>query len=213
MKCSLIDNAILSVASRHWLKVARILVDVARVKGVEVPETDKGLRIIAKRIEVLVQEGRLVAQGNLRKWRHSEVRLPPRRARNQGTARSPLRAILRGGKHVLRTTASGGLRALPASQRTRQEALRRLQFFTSGVKIGCDCYGLDWAPEPLTTLSDLVREASRRNPDWKRLEVVRKRLLGFISGRKLLNESNRIGEDVNIICKRKHGHARPRYHQ
>jgi len=37
---------------------------------------DEGYHLISKRIEVLVRNGQLVSQGNLKKWRHSEVRLP-----------------------------------------------------------------------------------------------------------------------------------------
>jgi hypothetical protein len=32
--------------------------------------------LIARRIEALVRDGRLVAQGDITNWRHSEVRLP-----------------------------------------------------------------------------------------------------------------------------------------
>lgn len=76
MDYSKIDEAILKVASPHWLKVARILADAARVKGVCVPETDEGYEVILGRIQVLVNEGALVAEGDLEKPRHSEVRLP-----------------------------------------------------------------------------------------------------------------------------------------
>jgi hypothetical protein len=186
MKYSRIDKAILSVASRRWLKVARVLLDAARVEGIDLSETEQGLRIIVKRIEALVSQGRLDAQGDLRKWRHSEVRLPARSRRHPGRARSPLRA------------------ALPCDQLTRKEALRRLRFFTSGVRIGCERYGLDWAPEPLGTLSDFVQAASRKNPDWKRLKVLRKRLSDFNRSRKLLNESAYIWEYADIICQRGH---------
>jgi hypothetical protein len=170
------------VASRHWLKVARILVDAARVKGVEIPDTEKGLRVLARRIEALVRQGRLVAQGDLRKWRHSEVRLPQRSRRNQGRACTPLRAVL------------------APSQLTRQEALRRLQFFTNGIKIGCQRYGLDWAPERLATLSDFSKEASKRKPDWKRLNILRKGLSHVFRARKLVSKNDYILEYADIIC-------------
>jgi hypothetical protein len=42
--------------------------------GNNLPEGETGLDLIAKRIEVLVQDGRLLAQGDIKKWRHSEVR-------------------------------------------------------------------------------------------------------------------------------------------
>lgn len=67
---------ILAIAEPDWLKVARIIGAVARAEGSGVLDTDEGRQTIGKRIEVLVQEGRLVAQGNLKKPRYSEVRLP-----------------------------------------------------------------------------------------------------------------------------------------
>jgi hypothetical protein len=40
------------------------------------PGTDADCEDIAERICALVEAGRLEAQGDLSKWRHSEVRLP-----------------------------------------------------------------------------------------------------------------------------------------
>jgi len=71
-----IDEAILAVAESRRLKVARILVDAARVPGVGVPETDEGFEIIRRRVEVLVEQGRFLAWGNLEEPRYSEVCLP-----------------------------------------------------------------------------------------------------------------------------------------
>ena len=76
MNSSRIDDAILAVAKPDWLKVARVIVDVARVEGNCVEDNDKRFQAIAERIEALVNEGRLVAQGYLRKPRYGEVRLP-----------------------------------------------------------------------------------------------------------------------------------------
>jgi hypothetical protein len=76
MNTSLIDEAILSVTQPHWRKIAMIIGKAAVVEGVGVTDDDEGHEIIAARIEALVDEGRLVAQGNLKKWRYSEVRLP-----------------------------------------------------------------------------------------------------------------------------------------
>ncbi|MCX6927911.1 MAG: DUF3658 domain-containing protein [Verrucomicrobia bacterium] len=76
MNNSRIDDAILAVAKPDWLKVARVIADVTRVEGDCVGDNDDGFQAIAERIEALVREGRLVAQGNLRKQRYSEVRLP-----------------------------------------------------------------------------------------------------------------------------------------
>ncbi len=71
-----IEQAILSVAQPTWQKVAMVILKAAEIKGVDVPQGEKGYELIASCIEALVKEGRLVAQGNLKKWRHSEVRLP-----------------------------------------------------------------------------------------------------------------------------------------
>jgi len=49
---------------------------VARMVGGHLPETDEGYERIAQRVQALVKEGRLVAQGNLKNWRFSEVRAP-----------------------------------------------------------------------------------------------------------------------------------------
>lgn len=75
MSTSEIDKAILSVSHPSWRKVAMIIGKAARVEGVGVPDDEAGHKIIASRIEALVALGRLTAQGNLKRWRFSEVRL------------------------------------------------------------------------------------------------------------------------------------------
>ena len=66
---SQIDEAILSVTPATWVKVAFVvgMVDRTLPEGID-------LDLIAERIESLIQGNRLVAQGNVKKWRHSEVR-------------------------------------------------------------------------------------------------------------------------------------------
>jgi hypothetical protein len=66
------DQIILSVIAPQWHKMARIIWDA--VKRSE--ELALGVRdeAFAARIQVLVEAGRLESQGDLRKWRHSEVR-------------------------------------------------------------------------------------------------------------------------------------------
>ncbi len=71
-----IEQAILSIARPTWQKVAMVILKAAEIEGVDVPEGEKGYELIASCIEALVQEGRLAAQGDLKRWRHSEVRLP-----------------------------------------------------------------------------------------------------------------------------------------
>ena len=67
-----VDQIILSVIAPQWHKMARIIWDA--VKRSE--ELALGVRdeAFAARIHVLVEAGRLESQGDLRKWRHSEVR-------------------------------------------------------------------------------------------------------------------------------------------
>jgi len=76
MNAARIDEAILSVAQPHWRKVAMIIAKTAEVEGIGVADDENGHEVISSRIEALVGEGRLVAQGNLKRWRYSEVRLP-----------------------------------------------------------------------------------------------------------------------------------------
>jgi hypothetical protein len=66
-----IDAAILSFARPRWLKVARVIGDVWAKWGLGADE-----HVIGDRIQALVADGRLEAQGDLSKWRFSEVRLP-----------------------------------------------------------------------------------------------------------------------------------------
>ena len=67
-----IDSAILAVVQPAWRKVAMIVVRSAEVIG---RDDEAGFNLIASRIEALVQQDRLEAQGDLKKWRYSEVRL------------------------------------------------------------------------------------------------------------------------------------------
>ena len=67
-----VEKIILSGIAPKWHKMARIIWDA--VKRSE--ELALGVRdeAFAARIQVLVEAGRLESQGDLRKWRHSEVR-------------------------------------------------------------------------------------------------------------------------------------------
>ena len=71
-----IDEAILSVTAASWRKVARVLVMTDKILGDSLPESETRVDLIADRIVALVHDGRLLAQGNLKKWRYSEVRKP-----------------------------------------------------------------------------------------------------------------------------------------
>jgi hypothetical protein len=69
-----IDRLILSFAQVQWRKVAMIIAKVVDASGRR--WDDAQLHDVAERIRALVEDGRLEAQGDLSKWRHSEVRLP-----------------------------------------------------------------------------------------------------------------------------------------
>ena len=70
-----VDQAILALCKPQFLKVARILGDVA--KALKAPmSADSDLDFITDRIKALVKAGQLESQGNLDRWRHSEIRLP-----------------------------------------------------------------------------------------------------------------------------------------
>lgn len=71
-----IDDAILASVERSWRKVAMVIAKASDVLGGEMPRGDEGLNVIASRIQALVRDGRLVAQGDVAMWRHSEVRRP-----------------------------------------------------------------------------------------------------------------------------------------
>jgi hypothetical protein len=71
-----IDEVILSVTEASWRKVASVIIKVADTMGSGLPEGDAGYNLVAKRIEILVRGARLLAQGDIKKWRHSEVRKP-----------------------------------------------------------------------------------------------------------------------------------------
>lgn len=74
MSDSDIDDAILVVAEPSWRKVAMIIAKTADRLGGDLPEGEDGHHLVAGRVVALVQAGRLTAQGDLARWRHSEVR-------------------------------------------------------------------------------------------------------------------------------------------
>ncbi|WP_024511215.1 DUF3658 domain-containing protein [Bradyrhizobium sp. ARR65] len=68
-----IDSILFSVMEWQWRKMALVVgMAYGRCKELGLPFSDEAL---AARIQVLVKSGRLEAQGDLRRWRHSEVRL------------------------------------------------------------------------------------------------------------------------------------------
>jgi hypothetical protein len=72
-----IDSFILSAVGEHWTKVAMVIARVEKAMSHDLPLEEEGYEEISRRIEALVLDGRLVAQGDTKKWRFSEVRLKP----------------------------------------------------------------------------------------------------------------------------------------
>jgi hypothetical protein len=72
----LIDQAILFFVGKRWTKVAMVIAKVANEMGADLPQGDEGCEVVAQHIEGLVSDGRLMAQGDTKNWRSSEVRQP-----------------------------------------------------------------------------------------------------------------------------------------
>ena len=53
-----------------------IIIRTAERLGGALPARDNGHQLIGRRIEVLVRDGRLIAQDDVSKWRFSEIRQP-----------------------------------------------------------------------------------------------------------------------------------------
>ena len=68
-----IDRVILSLADERWQKVAMIVAKSEEILG---EMNDDGLNRVGDRVAALVEAGRLEAQGDVSRWRHSEVRQP-----------------------------------------------------------------------------------------------------------------------------------------
>jgi hypothetical protein len=77
MNTSQIDSAILSVVGEHWTKVAMVIARVERALSHDLPAAGEGDEVISRRIEALVHDGRLLAQGDIKSWRFGEVRINP----------------------------------------------------------------------------------------------------------------------------------------
>jgi len=56
------------------MKVARVIVEVAKAMGGSLPSEGENYEVIGRGIESLVHHGRLAAQGNVKNSRFSEVR-------------------------------------------------------------------------------------------------------------------------------------------
>ncbi len=72
-----IDALIIEAASTHWTKVAVIISKVYDSFAAQGQDVSKDLaQIIAERLYILVDNGKLAAQGNMRRWRDGDVKLP-----------------------------------------------------------------------------------------------------------------------------------------
>jgi hypothetical protein len=69
-----IDQAITRASRPAWLKVARVVHDAMNAGGFTTDDSPFELHV--RRVIALVKAGTLEAQGNLRRPRFSEVRLP-----------------------------------------------------------------------------------------------------------------------------------------
>jgi len=76
MTDSEIDAAILASIEVRWQKVAMVIGRAGQILYSDPPDGDEAQKKIAARIEVLVQTGRLRAQGNIKRWRFSEIKQP-----------------------------------------------------------------------------------------------------------------------------------------
>jgi len=74
-----IDDALIQASAVAWRKVARVVHD-AMTSGRYDPWDEAALHLHVRRIDHLVSDGILEAQGNLRRPRWSEVRLHQRSA-------------------------------------------------------------------------------------------------------------------------------------
>ncbi len=75
---SQIDDAIMAVLADRagrWVKVAWVVVSAPDALGPDFPTGTAGYQLVANRISALVDKGRLIAQGDITEWRHSEVKL------------------------------------------------------------------------------------------------------------------------------------------
>jgi len=69
-----IDEAIMAAVNKRWSKVAAVIGDVLTRMLRSGKEVDADA--IAARLEALIEQGKLQCEGNPKRWRHSEVRLP-----------------------------------------------------------------------------------------------------------------------------------------
>ena len=76
MTDSEIDEAILSSVEPSWRKVAMVIGTTAQKLYGDLSGGEEAYKLIAGRIETLVESRRLQARGDIKRWRFCEVKRP-----------------------------------------------------------------------------------------------------------------------------------------
>ena len=71
-----LDAALLASINPRWMKVAMVFGRAERAPGLTFDEEDDIFEALADRLLGLVASGQVLAQGDLKDWRFSEVRIP-----------------------------------------------------------------------------------------------------------------------------------------
>jgi hypothetical protein len=71
-----LDEAILASVGPKWTKVAMVIARAVEAASLSDAGAPDDLNVFAERVESLVAGGKLEGQGDLRDWRHSEIRKP-----------------------------------------------------------------------------------------------------------------------------------------
>jgi hypothetical protein len=69
-----LDHAILASVGPEWTKVAMVIARAVEAASQSDAGAPDDLNVFAERVKSLVAGGKLEGQGDLRDWRHSEVR-------------------------------------------------------------------------------------------------------------------------------------------
>lgn len=73
MDLSRIDELIFAEVGTHWTKVARVIGVAHKSFNIEVSKIDEFGLVVQKRIEALIEAGKLASRGNLDNWLSSEI--------------------------------------------------------------------------------------------------------------------------------------------
>ncbi len=77
----IIDHLILSAVTDEWQKIALMISKIYDDSALtDIPQDKRG-QAIADRLYILIDNGGLDCQGNMRRWRDSEVRMVQGRAK------------------------------------------------------------------------------------------------------------------------------------